>query len=138
MISTLSCIGTEQNRTDDPLINLVTMTIPIPGSSGYLDIHPERKVSVFKNPYILGLTSVASIGGLLFGYDTGTYLYVMYEFFLFIIIIIIHSFSQSFLQVLYQVLSSILKMTFRPSDTVIFSRKQLSAWQWLVQLLEQQ
>ncbi|XP_058774510.1 inositol transporter 1-like [Vicia villosa] len=48
------------------------MTIPtIPGSSGYLDIHPERKVSVFKNPYILGLTSVASIGGLLFGYDTG-------------------------------------------------------------------
>lgn len=49
------------------------MTIPtIPGSSGYLDIHPERKISMFKNPYILGLTYVASIGGLLFGYDTGT------------------------------------------------------------------
>ncbi|KAI5402098.1 inositol transporter 1 [Lathyrus oleraceus] len=48
------------------------MTIPtIPGSSGYLDIHPERKISMFKNPYILGLTYVASIGGLLFGYDTG-------------------------------------------------------------------
>lgn len=26
----------------------------------------------FKNPYILGLTVVAGIGGLLFGYDTGT------------------------------------------------------------------
>ncbi|CAK8574422.1 unnamed protein product [Lathyrus sativus] len=52
------------------------MTIPtlptIPGSSGYLDIHPQREFSMLKNPYILGLTYVASIGGLLYGYDTGT------------------------------------------------------------------
>ncbi|XP_038898024.1 inositol transporter 1 [Benincasa hispida] len=42
-----------------------------PGSSGYLDIYPERKMYYFKNPYVLGLTVVAGIGGLLFGYDTG-------------------------------------------------------------------
>ncbi|KAI4334720.1 hypothetical protein L6164_013432 [Bauhinia variegata] len=42
-----------------------------PGSSGYLELHPERKMSFFKNPYILGVTAVAGIGGLLFGYDTG-------------------------------------------------------------------
>ncbi|KAI4334721.1 hypothetical protein L6164_013433 [Bauhinia variegata] len=42
-----------------------------PGSSGYLDLHPERKMSFWKNPYILGFTAAAGIGGLLFGYDTG-------------------------------------------------------------------
>lgn len=44
----------------------------MPGSSGYLDLHPERKMFYFKNAYILRLTVVAGIGGLLFGYDTGT------------------------------------------------------------------
>ncbi|XP_057424542.1 inositol transporter 1-like isoform X1 [Lotus japonicus] len=50
-----------------------TTTVPssMPGSSGYLEMYPQRKISLFKNPYILGLTAVASIGGLLFGYDTG-------------------------------------------------------------------
>ncbi|OMO84915.1 Sugar/inositol transporter [Corchorus capsularis] len=43
----------------------------LPGSSGYLDLHPERRMSYFGNPYILGLTVVAGISGLLFGYDTG-------------------------------------------------------------------
>ena len=49
----------------------VVMTIELPGSSGYLDSYPERKMSFFKNPYVLNLTVVAGIGGLLFGYDTG-------------------------------------------------------------------
>lgn len=48
------------------------MTIEtLPGSSGYLDMYPERKIPLLKNPYIMGLTVVAGIGGLLFGYDTG-------------------------------------------------------------------
>ncbi|PNX58402.1 inositol transporter 1-like protein, partial [Trifolium pratense] len=34
-------------------------------------MHPERKISMFQNPYILGTTFAAGIGGLLFGYDTG-------------------------------------------------------------------
>ena len=43
----------------------------IPGSSGYLEAFPERRISLFGNRYILGLTMAAGIGGLLFGYDTG-------------------------------------------------------------------
>lgn len=43
----------------------------IPGSSGYLDSYPERRITYFSNSYVLGLTVVAGIGGLLFGYDTG-------------------------------------------------------------------
>ncbi|KAE8673862.1 Inositol transporter 1 [Hibiscus syriacus] len=43
----------------------------LPGSSGYLDLFPERRMSYFGNPYVLGLTVIAGIGGLLFGYDTG-------------------------------------------------------------------
>ncbi|KAJ8755417.1 hypothetical protein K2173_019215 [Erythroxylum novogranatense] len=48
------------------------MTIEsLPGSSGYLDLFPERRMSYFSNPYVVGLTVIAGIGGLLFGYDTG-------------------------------------------------------------------
>ncbi|GAB4850783.1 Integrin alpha chain-like protein (Alpha-int1), variant 2 [Ancistrocladus abbreviatus] len=43
----------------------------IPGSSGYLDAFPERRITYFSNKYVLGLTVIAGIGGLLFGYDTG-------------------------------------------------------------------
>ncbi|GMH28562.1 hypothetical protein Nepgr_030405 [Nepenthes gracilis] len=46
------------------------MTI-IPGSSGYLDAFPERRITYFSNKYVLSLTVIAGIGGLLFGYDTG-------------------------------------------------------------------
>lgn len=42
------------------------------GSSGYLEMHPERKITFFQNPYIVGITFAAGLGGLLFGYDTGT------------------------------------------------------------------
>ncbi|XP_065867805.1 inositol transporter 1 [Euphorbia lathyris] len=43
----------------------------LPGSSGYLDLFPERRMSYFSNNFVLRLTIVAGIGGLLFGYDTG-------------------------------------------------------------------
>lgn len=43
----------------------------IPGSSGYLDAFPERRISLFSNKYVLSLTLTAGIAGLLFGYDTG-------------------------------------------------------------------
>ncbi|KFK37169.1 hypothetical protein AALP_AA4G222700 [Arabis alpina] len=50
----------------------MTLTIQTaPGSSNYLDMFPERRMSYFGNSYILGLTVTAGIGGLLFGYDTG-------------------------------------------------------------------
>ncbi|KAK6930593.1 Major facilitator, sugar transporter-like [Dillenia turbinata] len=48
------------------------MTIEsLPGSSGYLDSVPGQKLSYFSNPFVLRLTVIAGIGGLLFGYDTG-------------------------------------------------------------------
>ncbi|XP_015581208.2 inositol transporter 1 [Ricinus communis] len=61
------------------------MTIEsLPGSSGYLDLFPERRMSYFSNTYVLRLTVIAGIGGLLFGYDTGVIsgalLYIKDEF----------------------------------------------------------
>nr|XP_043627582.1 inositol transporter 1-like isoform X1 [Erigeron canadensis] len=48
------------------------MTIEsFPGSSGYIDAGVDKKITYFSNSYVLGLTVVAGIGGLLFGYDTG-------------------------------------------------------------------
>ncbi|KAK9072507.1 hypothetical protein SSX86_008941 [Deinandra increscens subsp. villosa] len=48
------------------------MTIEsFPGSSGYIDAGVDKKMTYFGNTYVLGLTAVAGIGGLLFGYDTG-------------------------------------------------------------------
>ncbi|MED6110708.1 hypothetical protein PIB30_045346 [Stylosanthes scabra] len=43
----------------------------IAGSSNYLEKHPDRRISIFQNSYIVGITLAAGIGGLLFGYDTG-------------------------------------------------------------------
>ncbi|XP_076956080.1 inositol transporter 1-like [Bidens hawaiensis] len=48
------------------------MTIDLmPGSSGLIDAADDKKITYFSNKYVLGLTLVAGIGGLLFGYDTG-------------------------------------------------------------------
>ncbi|KAL2921038.1 Inositol transporter 1 [Bienertia sinuspersici] len=54
----------------------------IPGSSGYLESFPERRISFFGNKFVLALTLTAGIAGLLFGYDTvsgllaGCYVYL--------------------------------------------------------------
>ncbi|KAL2563646.1 hypothetical protein AAZV13_20G203600 [Glycine max] len=53
----------------------ITTHYSIPGSSGYLDIYPERKVSAFQNPYIMGFTAVASIGVI-----SGALLYIKDDF----------------------------------------------------------
>lgn len=42
------------------------------GSSGLLKASSKREMSFWSNKYVLGLTTTAGIGGLLFGYDTGT------------------------------------------------------------------
>lgn len=55
----------------------------VPGSSGYLDMFPDRRMSYFSNHYVLGLTVIAGIGGLLFGYDTGIYLLLYFYFYFF-------------------------------------------------------
>lgn len=50
----------------------MTIDFSMPGSSGILDSPAKRDMSFFSNGYVLGLTVTAGIGGLLFGYDTGT------------------------------------------------------------------
>lgn len=44
----------------------------MPRSSGLLKASSKRDMSFWSNQYVLGLTTTAGIGGLLFGYDTGT------------------------------------------------------------------
>ncbi|KAH9621240.1 hypothetical protein KSS87_014277, partial [Heliosperma pusillum] len=48
----------------------------IPGSSGYLDSFPERRITYFSNGYVLGLTVVAGIGGVI----SGALLYIKDDF----------------------------------------------------------
>ncbi|KVI08285.1 hypothetical protein Ccrd_013349 [Cynara cardunculus var. scolymus] len=52
----------------------------VPGSSGRIDVGVDHKITYFSNKYVLGLTVIAGIGGLLFGYDTGALLYIRDEF----------------------------------------------------------
>lgn len=50
----------------------MTMTTESPPkSSGYLEVENGKK-SYSGNSYLLGLTLVVGLGGMLFGYDTGT------------------------------------------------------------------
>ena len=44
-----------------------------PGTSGSSLPDLNKKVTYFGNGYVIGLTMVAGIGGLLFGYDTGMF-----------------------------------------------------------------
>lgn len=50
----------------------MTIDFSMPESSGILDSPAKKDMSFFSNLYVLGLTVTAGIGGLLFGYDTGT------------------------------------------------------------------
>lgn len=50
----------------------------IPGSSGRIDAGADKKITYFSNKYVLGLTVIAGIGGLLFGYDTGIFMFASY------------------------------------------------------------
>lgn len=69
--------------------------VSVPGSSGYIDAG-NRKLSYFSNSYVLGLTVVAGIGGLLFGYDTGKFIpfrpfflfFIFFNFYIYIYIIL--------------------------------------------------
>ncbi|EYU45215.1 hypothetical protein MIMGU_mgv1a0050002mg, partial [Erythranthe guttata] len=40
------------------------------GHNGNYNSNGEKRITYFSNSYVLGLTVVAGIGGLLFGYDT--------------------------------------------------------------------